>query len=244
MSSLDNYRSFFRLCQFAGFLPFRMEINETTNQFQRFSFSWRYPITWWYSISSIASIVFNIFVTKEFFQTSEIVNLPFVIKITTKTLFILYIFLVSFSRYYFVSHYPALCKSIEYMHKIDTHQELNRHRDSKTLGKFRVISAIFSTCLAVRLAIKTQIKPYSLFMLGIIELLNFSKECRFLVCRHTNSAHPTDCKIRFCGNDLHFHFGSDIDLGRLLWYIVSKSDLLSNGPFHSSSAPSIRKVCQ
>lgn len=55
-------RPFLRLCQFVGLIPYRIEFHPKTNRFQRFSFSFKYPITWWYTLlflSVICAIYIN-----------------------------------------------------------------------------------------------------------------------------------------------------------------------------------------
>ena len=50
MDKLTNLRPFVRFCQLSGFIPFRMEMDSETKKFQRFSFSFHHPLTWWFFI--------------------------------------------------------------------------------------------------------------------------------------------------------------------------------------------------
>lgn len=59
MAILETLRPFFRLCQLSGFIPYRMEfVGETggSNKTCRFSFSFKYPITWWYIFLCLAHL--------------------------------------------------------------------------------------------------------------------------------------------------------------------------------------------
>ena len=57
MDKLTNLRPFVRLCQLIGFIPFRMEVDSETKKFQRFSFSFRHPLTWWFIITKLSNCV-------------------------------------------------------------------------------------------------------------------------------------------------------------------------------------------
>ena len=56
MEELTNLRPFVWFCQFSGFIPFRMEIDPETKKFQRFSFSFRHPLTWWFAFVKIMGL--------------------------------------------------------------------------------------------------------------------------------------------------------------------------------------------
>lgn len=59
---VEELRPLLRLCQFVGLTPFRIEYDSKTGRFQRFSFSLKYPVTWWYTLlflSVIGSIYIN-----------------------------------------------------------------------------------------------------------------------------------------------------------------------------------------
>ena len=58
MDKLTNLRPFVWFCQLIGFIPFRMEVDSETKKFQRFSFSFRHPLTWWFSITKLSNCVF------------------------------------------------------------------------------------------------------------------------------------------------------------------------------------------
>ena len=56
MAGLTVLGPFLRLCQISGLVPFRMEIDPQTKQFQRFVFSYFHPITVWYVLSNILAM--------------------------------------------------------------------------------------------------------------------------------------------------------------------------------------------
>lgn len=149
MSTLEKLRSFFRLCQFLGFLPFRMNIDDETGKFQGFSYSWKYPITWWYIVTSIASIVFFVFLLEVLFKSSDIDDLPFIIKITTKTDIVLNFVLIISTRYWLIFKHRALANAIEFMKKIETNLERDSYPNCKNGIKFRTVFGATSCCLGV-----------------------------------------------------------------------------------------------
>ena len=142
MSNLKIFCRFFRVFQISGILPFRMEIDATTGNFSKFSYSLKYPITWWCVITSIISTVFFVFLIEEFFSTSdELEDLPSVITVTTKTEIILNTIIILSNRYWLVLQSRNLTKAIKFMKKIETHPGANDYQNSM---KFRItFGAIF-----------------------------------------------------------------------------------------------------
>lgn len=53
---MNQLRPFLRICQFVGMIPFRLEIDPETDEFLRFSFSFKYPITWWYILLTVLDL--------------------------------------------------------------------------------------------------------------------------------------------------------------------------------------------
>ena len=47
-----------RFCNLIGLFPFRMILNEQTNQFHRFDRHWRHPSNWWFTFLCVGFIVF------------------------------------------------------------------------------------------------------------------------------------------------------------------------------------------
>ena len=151
MSTLEHLRSFFRLCQFSGFPPFRLELNDKTGEFQQISYSWKYPITWYFIAISITSTTDLVFLANALFNTTEFDHLPLVFKITTKTVAILYIALIVMSRYWFVFKLQTLRNSIELTKKIETYEKQVRAETFKLKNtiKIRFLVGVIITLLGV-----------------------------------------------------------------------------------------------
>lgn len=47
------------MCQFFGLFPFFMETNPQTKQFDKFSFSWKQPVTWWFVFILVGQFSFS-----------------------------------------------------------------------------------------------------------------------------------------------------------------------------------------
>lgn len=58
MKILKQLRPFVLLCQLCGLFPFDMELDADTEEFKRFAFSWRRPVTWWFTFLVFATVVF------------------------------------------------------------------------------------------------------------------------------------------------------------------------------------------
>ena len=56
MGGLENLRLFIWFSQLCGFIPFRMQINAETKKFERFLFSFRHPLTWWFLFLKTVSL--------------------------------------------------------------------------------------------------------------------------------------------------------------------------------------------
>lgn len=126
-----------------------MEKDVTTGKFSKFSYSLKYPIVWWCMITSAASIVTFVFILKELFKTSEIEDLPFVIKVTTKTGIILNILMILSTRYLFVFQFRNLTKAMEYMKTVETNLEGDDHPACKSTIRFRIIFGVIFGFLGV-----------------------------------------------------------------------------------------------
>ncbi len=57
MSVFEQLRPFVSLCQACGFFPYTIENNSNTKKFERFTFSFRHPTTWWFFLISILQLV-------------------------------------------------------------------------------------------------------------------------------------------------------------------------------------------
>ncbi len=136
MSALEQIRPFFRFCQCVGFFPFRMEINRRTRRFQQFSFSWRFPITWWFVELALLHLIVYYFVYTTILASSEVNALPLIIYGALTTAGAIYILVLLTSRYWVTFRLSALCRAIELVHQIEKH--LKEHPDCKCTIKRRI----------------------------------------------------------------------------------------------------------
>ena len=60
MTGLAELYPFVRFCQVCGFCPFQMEIHPETKEFQRFTFSYLHPVTFWFISMQIFPIILNL----------------------------------------------------------------------------------------------------------------------------------------------------------------------------------------
>ena len=119
MSGLEGLRPFFRFCQWFGFLPYRMEINKETGRFEKFSFSWQNPITWWFIFFSIVNSVVHSSVATLVFKNPTVNSFPIAVRATTITVFVSFLLILLLARYSLIFRFPTLCKAIEFIRKTD-----------------------------------------------------------------------------------------------------------------------------
>ena len=128
MSRLEQLRPLFRLCQFTGMLPFRLESEGKLARLDNFTYSWKYPITWYFITTTIISVAIYAYFVCILFNSEEFYNLPLVIKTTTETVALLYISLILSSRFWLAFKLSTLRKAIELMQKIESNQQTNANR--------------------------------------------------------------------------------------------------------------------
>ena len=143
MSCLDKLRYFFRLCQFIGILPFRMDDDKITGRFKKFSYSWKYPISWWHITTSVASIISAVLILEETFKNSDIEDLPLIVKITIKTIITLYVVLILLSRYILLFKFHTLCKAIQFMQRIETYITVDHPKNRNNIQLRTILGLIF-----------------------------------------------------------------------------------------------------
>ena len=147
MSALEEMRPFFRFCQFFGYLPFRMEIDKETRRFQRFSFSWRNPITWWWVAFSLIQLILCYFFVPPFLEDPELIKLPTTISISLSITGVLYLFAELSSRYFLALRFSALHNAIQLMQQVE--QNLEEHPDCKCTIRRRMTIGLVSGFLFV-----------------------------------------------------------------------------------------------
>ena len=150
MKGLAKLRPFVGFCQFVGFIPYHMEINEETRTLKRFSFSWRCPLTWWYFTLQIAGLaatgftyqqIFRIFSTRIFnnvlYENHDTITKWYFVVTGLKTLdFIIVRF--------FIIRFNQLNKAVELLKKIDETlpARWRTHEDTVTLRVYIGIASM------------------------------------------------------------------------------------------------------
>lgn len=81
MIIFQHLRPFVFLCQLSGLIPFSMETNRHTKKFKQFSFSWKKPAAWWFTILSIVFLIYiilNLFYAWELFFNKDILEIQII----------------------------------------------------------------------------------------------------------------------------------------------------------------------
>lgn len=119
MSGLEGLRPFFRICQLSGFLPYRIEINKELGRFEKLSFSWRFPITWWFIFISVVNSCIHIIIGSLIFRNTTVNNLPLAVRGTMMTVFVSFLVLLLTVRYLLAFRFQTLCKAIAFLRKTE-----------------------------------------------------------------------------------------------------------------------------
>ena len=151
MSVLEELRPFFRVCQCVSFFPFRMEIDKKTKTFQRFSFSWRYPITWWFFIISVTQMISYYIIFSSVVISRDVEELSVIIKTSIKVMGTIYLLILLSSRYWVTFRLSTLNQAIELMHRIE--QSLSENPKCKHTIKIRMFIAFVTTSIWVCMSI-------------------------------------------------------------------------------------------
>ena len=146
MSALEQMRPFFRLCQCVGFFPFRMEIDKRTKKFQQFSFSWRYPITWWF-VTLILAQFFMFFVMMNDASKSFRKDLPITISISLLGSSFIFIILINSARFWVTLRLKTLLQVIQQLQIIE--KSLREHYDRQCNIKLRTVIGCICTFIWV-----------------------------------------------------------------------------------------------
>lgn len=161
-------RPFFRYCQLIGFFPFRMEFEKTTKRFKNFSFSWSYPITWWFIVFTLVNYVSYYVSTTQLFKSSHFNNLPFLVYVTLMTVMVIYVAIVMLSRFVITSRFSHLYKAIEFMRLAEFTLTKDEHPNCKnTINKRMTIGLIINFIWVIQI-------------LYCVMLITFSLSCHFL----------------------------------------------------------------
>ena len=130
MEELTNLRPFVWFCQFSGFIPFRMEIDPETKKFQRFSFSFRHPLTWWFAFLKILtwlSLCYVIVSWAREMSRAKQLSLEHICSMSLGIFHLLAMITVQFT----LLHCSSLAKAIASIKKADESYECNLlHEDT------------------------------------------------------------------------------------------------------------------
>lgn len=137
MSAIEQMRPFFRFCQAVGFFPFRMEIDKRTRKFQELSFSWRYPITWWFSALTLIQLFTSYFTMSPVLKDQELNKLPTTIHVSVSTSGVIYFLVVLSSRFWITLRFPTLRNALRRMQQVE--QSIEEHPDCRCTIKRRMI---------------------------------------------------------------------------------------------------------
>ena len=143
MSALEEMRPFVRFCQFVGFFPFRMEIDRRTEKFRQFSFSWRYPITWWFVELALIHVVSYFLIYTNILKSSEADKLPLIIYASLTTSGAIYFCVLLSARYWITFRLSSLRRVIELVRQIEI--RLREHPDCNSTMKRRIIVGLTCT---------------------------------------------------------------------------------------------------
>lgn len=159
MFNSKELRLFVRLCQITGLIPYSIEYDPKTGQFERFSFAWRKFLTWWYVGILVlqGSIAINNTVQvyrslQTQFSASGTKYLPTAVVILSGSSQLFYFAIVVIVRVTVV-RYSRLCKAIQLIREVEQHlqnRRLSNKYDCKNTIAHRAIIGFVLSLLFVR----------------------------------------------------------------------------------------------
>lgn len=152
MSGLEQMRPFFRVCQCVGLFPFRMELKDNA-RVSSFTFSWKYPITWWFII------LFGIQITPVFtiwnaagFNLTGYDLLPTILFISVSLTSGIFVITMMTARFWITVRLSSLCGAIKQMEKIEENLfKMTLNNGTKCTVKQRAILGAVSISVWVKL---------------------------------------------------------------------------------------------
>lgn len=158
MLIFDQLRPLVFACQIFGVIPFYMETDPDTNQFKKFSFSWKRPVTWWFICFFIANLIFLPIYTRMFWQifynigvVRSNVPLAFIGFMLMEHIF--FFLLIVMARYilFKYSHFHRAISLIQKVHNLLDVESLESEKFSSTKHRviFGLISAFFCVSFVV-----------------------------------------------------------------------------------------------
>ena len=117
--SESTVRFFFRFCQLAGFLPFRIVIDSRTGLFTKFSHSWRYSVTWWSVLMAIINYLSHFPLLIVLYEQVSLNSSPAIVHATQMTVGGFSFLVFTSSRFWLTFHLSTLNKAIRHMQKAE-----------------------------------------------------------------------------------------------------------------------------
>ena len=153
MEQLTNLRPFVWFCQLSGFIPFQMRIDPQTNKFQRFTFTFRHPFTWWFGFLHIfsASYIYAVYRSLEAILTSYVKTQSDLIKYYFLCVTIFQVVTLVTASFSFL-RCSRLGKAIELIQKVgETLKSLSNMAEPKDTVIRRSIIGVATSLVVVKL---------------------------------------------------------------------------------------------
>ena len=121
---LVKLQPFVYYCQFVGLIPFVMETDEfPMKKFRKFSFSLRYPVTWWFFFLCISQLIVSIWDVRtvwHVFYEDDLLrsHIPSVLAVFVIQEHIFLIILLGICRYV-ISKYVCIRRAISFLQKVN-----------------------------------------------------------------------------------------------------------------------------
>lgn len=152
--TVEELRPFLRFCQCVGLIPFRMEMDPITKKFWRFSFSLKYPITWWYILLlflTLIGVYLNLVAVASFRMVSDLVAIPDMpmlqTTITMTSMFTLFVrIIISFGARLILLRHSALGKMLQLVQQVEDDLKIASPDVKTIVGRRILYGGIFVTC--------------------------------------------------------------------------------------------------
>ena len=137
MSSFERLRPFVSFCQGSGFIPYVIEYDQKTQQFLKFSFSWKNLTTWWFILMLILQVTLPL--VTGLLLSSEVIgkvnsdnNTPVTISILLNMTVMCYIVHIVISRWIILRHYLQLQNLVESALQVEMFLKRTNHRSYRS----------------------------------------------------------------------------------------------------------------
>ena len=147
MSALEKLRPFFRVCQCVGIFSNRIENERKTRRLMQFSFSWRYPIVWWFTALAFIHLTICYFILTPVLSDPELNQLPTTISVSLSITGVVYYLVELSSRYWLALRFSAVRKAIKLMRQVE--ENLEECQDCKCTIRRRMTIGLTLNFLSV-----------------------------------------------------------------------------------------------